>query len=313
MGHFLLSWLLSWLLFWFLIFPNPLSYSDDPKACVHQIVTAPEAAVLRIERELDSVLRWVHEICDQDVNCRALHLAALPGEAVPAMVRPDTVWGRALKLPRRLFLGSLFVGSGIGSGVGSYMISQCLGAGNGIATVVGATFSSIACGYLSHLGEPFYGKLAPEIERLAFVIYNPNSSDSWGQINRRLHARDRFTIQQMFYQVLTLRDHLKEAGRSVSQENYDSAARHYATALLASTGYFKGLHLYHPLTIGEVRSWLPPLNQLSPEQKARLILAVCQKMNQLPDEEVPEGSTREELVRFAYGVVLRWLVETKPG
>lgn len=104
------------------------------------------------------------------------------------------------------------------------------------------------------------------------------------------------------------------------------AADQYALALLHSYNLFGGLHYYHPNMVAAVRTHLPRSGQfreyvdLSEEFKVELIIRVCRTLQAKSRDEVPDSVNRDELVRFAFGVMLRWLVvhdhpegQIKPG
>ena len=92
------------------------------------------------------------------------------------------------------------------------------------------------------------------------------------------------------------------------------AADQYALALLHSYNLFGGLHYYHPNMVAAVRSHLPRRGQfreevdLTEEFKVELIIRVCRTLQAKGRDEIPDTVNRDELVRFAFGVMLRWMV-----
>lgn len=280
-----------------------------------------------IEGELQRIIEGVRVRCRGD-SCNHEQMQVALEEAISRHAPKTRSLLRKILVPlgRTIFILGYF-GTVIGPGLLTYLVcmhaQEAVGVNipDGLKSVLGVTVSG-ATGLL--LGRParfLEAMIGPPIEQATIkYLWNPSDGDSWGKILKALNEKERFTASQVYNQmVAALRPHIERGGQAVTQKDWRRAGHHYAVALRHSYHLFGGLHYYDPSTVSEARAYLYPYRvyettvpgekQLTEEDKINIIMATCLDMLlSTPPDQLRDGATVEELTRFAFGVMLRWLV-----
>jgi len=265
--------------------------------------------------EVADVMKRVKTHCVNETACGTQELKEVLEKVIATHGKGHRNWFRKMTiLPRRLLVLMVYSGTVIGPGALTYYLTSLYNIPDGQRIILGASVSQISAMLFGRSGAILERMLGPHIEQAVIKVWDPNDGDSWGKIQKALNEKDRLINSQIYNQLLTFAPHFRTAGDAVKRQDLAQAADSYTQALLHSYNLFGGLHYYHPSTVGEVRQYLPRAGEfrndldMTIEQKVELIIRVCRTIQARPADEITAGVSRDDLVRFAFGVMVRWLV-----
>ncbi len=290
---------------------QPQPNEDSATICSRELMELDPAPV----SEVATILKRVKQHCVDETACGTTELKEVLEKIIVTQGKGHRNWFRKLTIiPRRLLVMGIYSGTVIGPGLLTYYLTSLYNIPDGQRIILGASVSQISGMLLGRSGAALERMLGPHIEQAVIKIWDPNDGDSWGKIQKALNEKDRLINSQIYNQLLIFAPHFRSAGDAIKRKDIAQAADSYTQALLHSYNLFGGLHYYHPSTVGEVRQYLPRGGQfrndidMPLEQKVELIIRVCRTLQSRPADEIVEGVNRDDLVRFAFGIMLRWLV-----
>ncbi len=285
--------------------------ASETTLCSRELMELDPAPV----SEVAEVIKRVKTHCANETACGTEELKDILEKVIVTHGKGHRNWFRKLTtIPRRLLVLMVYSGTVIGPGALTYYLTSLYNIPDGQRIILGASVSQISAMLFGRSGAILERMLGPHIEQAVIKVWDPNDGDSWGKIQKALNEKDRLINSQIYNQLLVFGPHFKTAGDAIRERDFAGAADSYVQALLHSYNLFGGLHYYHPSTVGEVRAHLPKKGEfrndidMSLEDKVEIIIRVCRTIQARPADEILEGASRDELVRFAFGIMLRWLI-----
>ncbi len=279
----------------------------EPDPCAHQLAEAADPATPRreITFEAEHFLKDVRSVCESPTSCSDAQLDRAVDQAIkksPSRFR--AAFNKVKLLSRRSVVLLIWGGSILGPGVLSYYLTA--GIPEGLRYSVTSFVMTMTGILFGRFSGPVDKKLGPKVEQLAFHLWSPANGDSWGQIMKSLPETDRLKFSQIYNQLIVLHPYLKDGGAAVKEGDMPSAARLLTNGILNSYDMFAGLHLEHPATLREARTYLP---LFSLDEKRALIAAAEDLIRSLPADELqdPSEAGRKKVADFTRQTLEVWI------